>query len=254
MPATVTEPKLSIHTRMKNISKIRGDVEAKYGNDEKAEAKKLADLQEKVAAATKAFQDHEAMMARNATWRHKALEMVVKEYQDLHAQLPEAESEVVAADFSDDLELQRPPALTRAQVDGLIVSVTTPLTGHAMDSAMDTLRAEGKEDIVKVLADLITTYQNLASAGIAAGMGAGPSAPSAMPGNAALSEKPPVEAPLLPQQPGGSAEPGTGTKREAPVVEEVDKGLDESHAAQRRKEAMAMESAAEALALNNAKA
>ena len=66
-----------------------------------------------------------------------------------------------------------------------------------MDNAMDVLRADGKENFVKILANVIATYQNIAAAGIAAGL----EEPGATPANGASTAKEPGTALSLSVQP-----------------------------------------------------
>ena len=97
---------------------------------------------------------------------------------------------------------------------------------------------------------MMATYQNVAAAAMASSLVSGTPAPGA------TAEKllKAIVAPSSSTPPGELVVAGTQpTKREARAIAEDDKDLEETHAPSRRKEAMAMESAAEADALNQAK-
>ena len=159
----------------------------------------------------------------------------------------------VASIISDDLEIQQAELLTPSQVKELLVPIQGPVSGQVMTDALDLLVAEGKEEAAESFRKMMTTYNKMAATALASKVANGTPQPGAT--VAKLLKELVVAPPSSSSIPAGGLE-GAGaqpSKREAPLVPDADKELEESPPAQRRKEGMHLgAAAAEAEELNRA--
>ena len=217
---------------------------------------RTAELETILKAAQDKLGNHKITVTVNAEWRTAATEFVQGKLKDAEAAVlaaaPVSDSSV-ASIISDDLEPPQPELLTPSQVKELLVPIQGPVSGQEMDDALDILIAEGREGAAESFRKMMTTYNRVTASALASNVASG------MPQPGATVEKMlkelgvvPTSSPSIPA--GGSEGAGAqSSKREAPLVPDADKELEEAPPAQRRKEGMHLGAdAAEAEELNRA--